>query len=207
MLEVVDRRRVDLSEQMAILGTRVTFASGQALSSGVYWGPDSVRRYAMTGNEAAGSAGRGPRVVAGILGGIGAFVGLFVMFGDKDQYVGFGGDLSWRVGNIEPIVGYGLLIGGVALVVVALALLLVAARQPTVVARSSPLRDLLVHATVFAISRVHLARDWHGRCRLRLSGDDPMGHRAGIPPSPTRRRSRQPTAGASLTRSSCERAR
>lgn len=87
----------------------------------------------------------------GILGGIGAFVGMFVLFGDEDQYVGFGGDLSWRVGDIEPIVGYGLLIGGVALVVVAVALLLVVARAPSVVARSSPLRDLLVHAIVFAV--------------------------------------------------------
>lgn len=89
--------------------------------------------------------------VLGILGGVGAFVGLVILFADKDQYVGFGGDLSWRVGDIDPAWGYGLLVGGAALVIVAIALLVLAGRTPSAAVQPSPMRDLLVHATVFVI--------------------------------------------------------
>jgi hypothetical protein len=106
----------------------------------------------MMRNEATGSGWRSVSGwTIGILGGIGAFVGLVVLFADKDQYVGFGGDLSWRVGDIDPAWGYGLLIGGAALVVVAIWLLAIAARTPRAAAQPSALRDLLVHATVFVV--------------------------------------------------------
>ncbi len=30
-----------------------------------------------------------------------AFLGVFILVADEDQYVGIGGDLSWRVGDIS----------------------------------------------------------------------------------------------------------
>jgi len=59
----------------------------------------------------------------GILGGIGAFLGVFILLADDDQYVGIGGDWSWRVGDISSAWAYGLLIGGGFLLLAALVML------------------------------------------------------------------------------------
>ncbi len=41
--------------------------------------------------------------MCGIVGGIAAFLGLFILFGPEDEYVGLGGDFSWRVGDISSV--------------------------------------------------------------------------------------------------------
>lgn len=51
--------------------------------------------------------------VLGIGGAIAVFMGVFILFVAEDQWVGIGGDLSWRVGDITPGWGIGLVIGGV----------------------------------------------------------------------------------------------
>ena len=62
--------------------------------------------------------------VLGIVGGIAVFLGVFVLLAAEDQSVGIGGDLSWRVGDITPGWGIGLVIGGVvALMILAGSLL------------------------------------------------------------------------------------
>ncbi len=60
----------------------------------------------------------------GIIGAIGVFLGLFISFAGDDQYVGLGGDLSWRVGEISSAWAYGFLIGGAALMVGTIGLIL-----------------------------------------------------------------------------------
>jgi hypothetical protein len=51
--------------------------------------------------------------VLGIGGAIAVFMGVFILLAAEDQWVGIGGDLSWRVGDITPGWGIGLVIGGV----------------------------------------------------------------------------------------------
>lgn len=60
----------------------------------------------------------------GIAGVIAAFLGLFILFAGDEQYVGVGGDMSWRVGDISLAWAYGLLAGGVLLLLVSVALVL-----------------------------------------------------------------------------------
>ena len=59
----------------------------------------------------------------GIIGGIGAFLGVFILLADDDQYAGIGGGWSWRVGDISSAWAYGLLIGGGLLLLAALVML------------------------------------------------------------------------------------
>lgn len=56
--------------------------------------------------------------ILGIGGTVAAFLGLFILLADEDQYVGIGGDWSWRVGDITPEWGIGLLVGGIAALVI-----------------------------------------------------------------------------------------
>ena len=68
------------------------------------------------GAEITGSSGGWRSAVAWILGiggTIAVFMGLFILVASEDQYVGIGGDWSWRVGDITPEWGIGLLIGGI----------------------------------------------------------------------------------------------
>lgn len=60
----------------------------------------------------AGPGWRFTEWLLGIVGGVGVFLGLFILFAGGDQYVGIGGDWSWRVGDISDTWAYGLLIGG-----------------------------------------------------------------------------------------------
>ena len=62
--------------------------------------------------------------LVGIVGGIAAFLGMFILLADDDQYVGVGGDWSWRVGDISTPWAYGLLIGGGLLLCAALVMML-----------------------------------------------------------------------------------
>jgi hypothetical protein len=85
----------------------------------------------------------------GIFGGIAAFLGLFILLGDEGQYVGFGGDWSWRVGDIAAGWAYFLLIAGVVLLAGALAM--VYAGRKMIPVASTPMSDLLLHAVVFVV--------------------------------------------------------
>jgi len=86
----------------------------------------------------------------GIFGVIAASMGVVILSAGADQYVGLGGDLSWRVGDIDPAWGYGLLIGGAALLVGAV-LLRVAEWRRGVRSEPSDRAVLLTHIVVFAL--------------------------------------------------------
>jgi hypothetical protein len=87
----------------------------------------------------------------GIVGGIGAFLGLFILFGGDDQWVGIGGDLSWRVGDISTAWMYGLLVGGGLLLLIALGMVVFSWRDSREHDRTqgTALTDLLWHAGIF----------------------------------------------------------
>ena len=70
-----------------------------------------------------GETRRGFGWVSAILGFVSMFLGLFINFAGEDQYVGLGGDLSWRVGDIATGWIYGFLIGGALLLAIAVALI------------------------------------------------------------------------------------
>jgi hypothetical protein len=53
--------------------------------------------------------------VMGIVGAVSLFLGLFIAFAGEGQYLGLGGDWSWRVGDITSGWMYGFLIGGAVL--------------------------------------------------------------------------------------------
>ena len=91
-------------------------------------------------------------VLLAILGIASLATGVFILVGDETQWVGFGGDLSWQVGEIPPEVGYGLVIGGGVLVLVSLALVLTGRRSGARVEPAErPFRDLAAHATAFLV--------------------------------------------------------
>ena len=58
-------------------------------------------------------------LVPAIVGVIALFMGLFILFAGEDQSVGLGGNLSWRVGDIDTAWAYGLLAVGAVLVLFA----------------------------------------------------------------------------------------
>lgn len=86
---------------------------------------------------------------SGIVGGLAAFLGLFILFGPVDEYVGLGGDLSWRVGDIADAWMYGLLIAGAALLLICLSMLVAGRRRVSM--PSTTRSDLLVHFGVFLV--------------------------------------------------------
>jgi hypothetical protein len=57
-----------------------------------------------------------------LFGAIALFLGLFILFAGENQSVGLGGDLSWRVGDINAAWAYGLLAGGAVLLLGTLAI-------------------------------------------------------------------------------------
>jgi hypothetical protein len=87
--------------------------------------------------------------LSGILGGVATFLGFFILFGGEDDHVGFGGDLSWRVGDISLAWTYGLLIGGLVLLAIALTMMVVGRERDRV--ETTPLADLVWHAAVFIV--------------------------------------------------------
>lgn len=91
----------------------------------------------------------------GIVGGIFTFLGLFILFADADQYVGIGGDLSWRVGDISSTLAYGLLLGGVVLLAVALAIVYYTGGTQHRT-ESTDLTDLMWHAGIFVVVNAFL---------------------------------------------------
>lgn len=88
----------------------------------------------------------------GIIGGIAVFLGLFILFGDEDASIGLGGDLSWRVGDIDIAWMYGLLIGGGLLLLAALGLVIYGrGRTREMSARDEARWDLIWHAGIFLV--------------------------------------------------------
>ncbi len=91
--------------------------------------------------------------VLGIVGGIAAFLGFFILFGPEDEYVGLGGELSWRVGDITAAWTWSLLIGGLVLFAAAAGMVLYRRRQPraTVAPVVAARSDLYTHAGIFLL--------------------------------------------------------
>lgn len=83
----------------------------------------------------------------GIVGGIAAFLGLFILFGPDDEYVGLGGDLAWRVADISDVWMYSLLVGGFVLLGIAVYMAIVGRNRPKI--EATPLSDLMLHVGVF----------------------------------------------------------
>lgn len=110
--------------------------------------------------ERGASGGSGWRTIVGwvlgVVGGVGVLLGGVILLAGKDEYVGIGGDFSWRVGDIDPVWGAGFLVGGAALVLVGLGLVIVGARAPHAATYDTALRDLLVHAIAFAVVNAFL---------------------------------------------------
>ncbi len=87
-----------------------------------------------------------------ILGAISSFLGGFILFADDEQSIGLGGDMSWRVGDIEPAWGYWMLIAGAVMLVGTIALVLRDRRHPTSSTTThSAWSDVLAHAAIFMV--------------------------------------------------------
>lgn len=108
-------------------------------------------------------AGVGPiwlftEILLGVLGVICLVVGVIILVADDDQFVGPGGDLAWRVGDIPAMAAWGLLIGGVVLLVVMGAMIW--AGRSTAAGRvqlaDRPRQELIAHATAFTIVNAFL---------------------------------------------------
>lgn len=94
--------------------------------------------------------------VLGIIAAIAAVMGVALMALPDDQYVGLGGQqFSWRVGDLSPWWGYGLLAGGVVLGLVAV-MFLQRDRHHAAEEPRSGMADLTVHATAFVLVNAFL---------------------------------------------------
>ena len=89
--------------------------------------------------------------VLGIAGAIAAFIGLFIMFAGEDSSLGIRGDLTWRVGDVSPAWGYGLLIAGVVVLALVSVLAIRDRRRPGPRKQASDLQTLVTHIIVFAV--------------------------------------------------------
>ena len=96
--------------------------------------------------------------VLGILGVIGTVEGAFILLGGDDQWVGIGGEASWRVGEVDPAWGYGLLGLGIVALLVALFLALRARNIPAAPRghNRGGWADVGAHAVIFAIVNAFL---------------------------------------------------
>lgn len=94
--------------------------------------------------------------VLGIVGGIAAFLGLFMLFGGEDQYLGLGGDLTWRVGDISSAAAYWFLGGGVVFLLATVALVIWDRRDPRVHRPRSEFAGLIWHTGIFVVVNAFL---------------------------------------------------
>ena len=110
------------------------------------------------GTEYRAGTVRAVEWVLGIIGGIALLMGLFILFAGEEQYVGIGGDLSWRVGDIANAWIYGLAIGGGVLLLLTIALVTADLRKPRVVSdeRHKELSGLLWHFGIFVVVNAFL---------------------------------------------------
>lgn len=103
-------------------------------------------------------AGRYPvtRRVLMIIGGIAAFLGLFILFGSENQSIGLGGEVSWQVNEIAPAWGYALLVTGLVLLAGGLALAARDRRLPAGSDEGSGWHDVAAHAGIFLVVNAFL---------------------------------------------------
>jgi hypothetical protein len=87
----------------------------------------------------------------GVIGVIIASMGVVLLTAGPEQYVGIGGDLLWRVGDIAPAWGYGLLIGGLISLAGAILLRVTERRRPGVHSEVSERAALVTHIVVFVL--------------------------------------------------------
>jgi hypothetical protein len=105
-----------------------------------------------TKQTAASSTGmRVSETVLAILGGIAVFLGAFILLAGDDQYVGLGGEASWRVGDVALAWGIGLLVTGVVVALLDTALVRWDRTHVVSDVRTSARTDFAVHATVFVL--------------------------------------------------------
>ena len=99
-----------------------------------------------------GATLRVSELVLGILGAVALFMGAFVLLAGDDQYVGLGGEASWRVGDIGLAWAIGLLAVG-AVVVLADVVLVRWERHRDVSAVAAPSgrTDIVVHAVMVVL--------------------------------------------------------
>jgi hypothetical protein len=101
---------------------------------------------------AASSPGlRVSETVLAIVGATAVFLGAFILLAGDDQYVGLGGDASWRVGDIALAWGIGLLVVGIVVALADAALVRWDRHRPASDARSTAGADVAVHAAVFVL--------------------------------------------------------
>ena len=94
--------------------------------------------------------------VLAILGVIGSAVGLLILVGPDDQYVGLGGEASWAIGEIAPAWGYGMLFGGVLMVIIAAVLALRDRGRRGTGTPESGWGDVLAHSVAFVLVNASL---------------------------------------------------
>jgi hypothetical protein len=93
------------------------------------------------------------RWVLAIVGSVGAFLGAFILLAGDDQWIGLGGEASWRVGDIDPLWGWALLVGGAVFLIGGIALIVRDRAMATAGTRpnASPGVDLAAHAVIFTL--------------------------------------------------------
>lgn len=94
--------------------------------------------------------------VLAILGVIGSAVGLLILVGPDDQYVGLGGEASWAIGEIAPAWGYGMLLGGVVMLIIAAILALRDQGRRGAGTPESGWGDVLAHSVAFVLVNASL---------------------------------------------------
>jgi hypothetical protein len=86
----------------------------------------------------------------GIVGGIGAFLGLFTFLASDETSIGLGGDWTWEVGEIATGTKWALVIGGALFIAIAVAMGIAGRSRVRPVSRiSDELSNLIWHAGIF----------------------------------------------------------
>ncbi|MCV2393628.1 2TM domain-containing protein [Actinotalea sp. M2MS4P-6] len=84
-----------------------------------------------------------------IVGAVAGLLGLVILVGGEDQYIGLGGDWSARVGDIAPGWGWGLLVAGGAALAAGVTVMITGRSREG--AEHSARSDLVGHAIVFVL--------------------------------------------------------
>lgn len=104
------------------------------------------------GRTTVAGYGIGSRIAGWVLwigGAFAAFLGLFLLLGPDEEYVGLGGELSWRVGDVHLAWGFGLAAAGLVALVGAVVLTLRMRAAPKI--ETTAREVLMTHAVVFAV--------------------------------------------------------
>jgi len=89
-----------------------------------------------------------------LIGGVATFLGLFILFGNEDEYVGLGGDWAWQVGEIGSVLALSILIGGLMALAIVVRMTIQGRRMGPVT--TTPVQDLMFHAGVFAVVNAYI---------------------------------------------------